>query len=697
MTLSLPEQLQDLVDLPNWVVWKSVMQDDKPKKVPLNPHTGKYASPTNPDTWADYETAAAAAVRMDCTDNRTGGIGLMFGLEPCSYAGAGIDIDDCISPDGKISDMAADIIRIMNSYTEISPSGTGIHILFRLSTPLAEIGKGNRNDTIGLEIYDSRRYLTVTGKVYGEPKFLGERTDELQQVYAKYMAKSEQPKEYKTEPHSTVDTQRAESKLQGTQNTNSEYLTDSQLWDAMFNSKYGRKIRALYDGDCSAYTVTHNDGSIHNDNSAADLALCSYLAWWTHGDIGRVDRMFRQSRLMRTKWDEWHGTQTYGAMTIARAMNNTYEPQEKFGHVHDTQPTIMTSKTVSTKLPTVSGVLAPVTDTGHVHDNNMAATAEWTPPMTSHEYVSELLNADLERFKNFPLVLSGLNNFDEKQGGFVPGMYVLGATPSLGKTTFMSQLCDNMAKQGNFVLFFSLEQSRLEMVTKSLSRLTAQTDMRNAVSSINIRRGNFINNTQRKLFDKAVAKYQEFSKNIAIVEFGFEATVSTIVNTVSGYLRNSMLRPIVIIDYLQILQADKDNQGGRDATECVIRALKRFQIDNSLVMFVISSFNRTNYSARVDYSSFKETGLIEYSCDVLLGMQPTIMAQNSLFIKEKADKEQKSVMRKETSKNPRKVMLSCLKNRYGRKDYSCGFIYDARFDLFVPDETFKDDNDNDNN
>ncbi len=72
------------------------------------------------------------------------------------------------------------------------------------------------------------------------------------------------------------------------------------------------------------------------------------------------------------------------------------------------------------------------------------------------------------------------------------------------------------------------------------------------------------------------------------------------------------------------------------------------------------------------------------------------MAQDGLFIKEKADKEQKAAMRKATRKNPRKVMLSCLKNRYGRKDYSCGFIYDARFDLFVPDETFKDDNENDN-
>ena len=110
-------------------------------------------------------------------------------------------------------------------------------------------------------------------------------------------------------------------------------------------------------------------------------------------------------------------------------------------------------------------------------------------------------------------------------------------------------------------------------------------------------------------------------------------------------------------------------------------------------MFVVSSFNRSNYSAKVDYSSFKETGLIEYSCDVLLGMQPTIMAQDTLFTKEKKDKEQRDIIEKAVKKNPRKVMLTCLKNRYGRKGYSCGFVYDAQFDLFVPDETFKDNDD----
>ena len=710
MSISLPDVLtQDghLMTLPNWVIWKTVIQDGEPKKIPLNPRTGKYASPTNPDTWASYETAIAAAVRMACTDNRTGGIGLMFGLEPCGYVGAGIDIDDCISPDGKISDMAADIIRTMNSYTEISPSGTGIHILFRLCTPLAEIGKRNRNDDIGLEIYDSRRYLTITGKVYGEPKPMGERTDELRQVYAKYMAKSEQPKEYKPElTPPPVDSQRTENNIQGTQSINSEYLTDSQLWEVMFNSKHGREIRALYNGDYSAYTVTRKDGNVHNDNSAADLALCSYLAWWTHSDVGRVDRMFRQSGLMRPKWNELHGTQTYGAMTIAKAMNNTYEPKGYSFCVQEYKPTVMTNKALPIELSTVGGVGIAQS---HSHDTNIAVVPEWMPPMTSREYLSRLYHAELEQFQKSKPAFSGFENLDEKQGGFVPGMYVLGATPSLGKTTFMSQIADNMAKSGNFVLYFSLEQSRLEMVTKSLSRLTAltiqpdgstQIETRNAVSSINIRRGKIngkeFTAAQRENVERAEKEYQKFSENIVIVELGFDATVSDVIEIVSGYVKHLGLRPIVIIDYLQILQPYGERQGSRDATETVIRALKRLQVDNSLVMFVISSFNRANYSTRVDYGSFKETGLVEYSADALFGMQPTVMATDNLFTQEKADKAQRAVIDKALDENPRKVMLKSLKNRYGRMRYSCGFIYDARFDLFVVDTMFenkKDDND----
>ncbi|MBR1438914.1 MAG: hypothetical protein IJ587_10305 [Synergistaceae bacterium] len=672
MVLTITETIRDLKDEQNWVAWKYTEQDGKLKKTPICPRTGKNASPTNPDTWTNLDTAVAFAERNGYFTKNTGGVGFMFGAEPCCYAG--IDIDDCISPDGKLSDMAEDIMRIMNTYTERSVSGKGIHLLFHLCNPLSEIGSRKKDDTLNLEIYDSKRYFVMTGNVYGEERPIAERTEELREVYEKYMRKRESDNKVEKPHHTqTVNTNSVKnSRVQGVKSSRSEDLSDSELWERMFSSEHGREIQALYNGDISGYD---------NDDSRADLAMCSILVWWTHGDAGRVDRMFRQSGLYRDKWER----SDYREWTIGRAMNNdTYCPPEataKVGHVSERTPEQVSTVGGGSDIPsTVADTL----------DN---CSEVWTPPITAYDYVEKgIFASDLEQFQKYPPILSGFSNFDDAQGGFVPGLYIIGAFPSLGKTTFMSQITDNMAMKGNNVLYFSLEQSRLEMVTKSISRLTAQLDkgnkIKNAVSSINIRRGNYVSDIQRELVKKAVEKYQDFSRNITFVECGFDSTVSDIAETVEGYMSHTGLRPCVIIDYLQIVQSGNDKNANREAVECVIRRLKKLQITNNLVMFAISSFNRSNYTTSVDYASFKETGLVEYSADVILGLQPTAMT-NALFMKEKKDKEQRDAIDKALSAIPRKVMLKNLKNRYGKRGYSCGFMYDCRFELFEVDNAFK--------
>ena len=108
------------------------------------------------------------------------------------------------------------------------------------------------------------------------------------------------------------------------------------------------------------------------------------------------------------------------------------------------------------------------------------------------------------------------------------------------------------------------------------------------------------------------------------------------------------------------------------------------------MLFLISSFNRANYTSPADYENFKETGSIEYTADVLWGLQPTIMV-DKLFLADDNKKREKAKQIKEATKaTPRRVMLVNLKNRYGKKDYSCGFIYYPQFDLFEPDSDFKD-------
>ena len=653
MLIVLPKELDELKALPQWVAFKLVVEkgQTQTRKIPLNPRTGTGAKANDASTWATFDEAVAFAERNGYFKNRTGGIGFEF-----ANGYAGVDLDNVILPDGTLKPYAREIVELMNSYTEISVSGKGLHILCKGS--LSDIGTRRKNDELGVEAYSEGRYFTVTGQVYGDVKPIAERTAELKKVYQKYLAKSEK----------TSKPEKGGALVQA-ERVPSEDLSDNELWERMFASAHGSKIRALYNGDISGYTSTHYDGNTYSNPSGADMALCCYLAYWTGNDRARIERMFRQSKLYRDKWER----SDYRERTISEAIRlvPTYIQQVGSYSAKDTS--------VATVEKSSQGVVSRLSE----------SVPEWTPPMTGYDYVdSGALKADLERFQKFPEIHTGFQNFDEAQGGLTSGMYVLGATPGLGKTTFLVQMSDNIAKTGNFVLYFSLEQSRLELTTKSISRLTAQRDIKNAVSAINIRRGQYVSNAQREAVERAIADYQLFSKNVAIVELGLDTTIATIVGIITKFIDNFGLRPVVMIDYLQVVKPDKEKSTTKDAVEYVVGAFKKLQVDNNLVLFLISSFNRQNYLTPVDYESFKETGALEYTCDVLLGLQPQVLT-DELFNSDKKIKEKRDAIDKAISAIPRKVMLKNLKNRFGRKGYACGFTYNPCYDLFVPDMSFK--------
>lgn len=137
--------LDTLKSIPQWVVYNS-------QKIPLNPHTGQSASSTNKDTWSDYDTAVQAVKRYP----QAKGLGFVFTKE----AGiVGVDLDDCILPDGTIDPTKQWIVDHLNSYTEFSPSGKGLHIFV-----FGQIPKALKRSQAGVEIYSYGRYFTVTGK-----------------------------------------------------------------------------------------------------------------------------------------------------------------------------------------------------------------------------------------------------------------------------------------------------------------------------------------------------------------------------------------------------------------------------------------------------------------------------------------------------------------------------------------------------
>lgn len=265
--------------------WRYEQRNGSRTKVPYQPESGERARSNDPSSFTDFETA--------CRAQGYDGIGLGI----FEQIGA-IDLDHCIRKDGTYTPEAFEIVELMHSYTEISPSGEGVHILFRAENFQYDAQQYYMmNHAKGIEVYvagATSKYVTVTGQVCAEYEF-GERSKELETLLKRYMKRPVQ------ERHTLAG------------NAKNAANTDDLLNLAM-HSRSGPKFQRLWAGSCEGYT----------SSSEADLALCRQLAFWTGKDALRMDQMFRQSGLMREKWDRPQAGSTYGQLTIQKAIETCY-------------------------------------------------------------------------------------------------------------------------------------------------------------------------------------------------------------------------------------------------------------------------------------------------------------------------------------------------------------------------------------
>lgn len=613
----------------NWVVWKMVDNPDggKPRKIPFNPRTGKGADQGDSSTWANYRTAREVAETGDYE-----GLGFEFGIEEKPSGYAGIDLDNAINDDGTLKPFAKEIVQIMNSYTEYSPSKKGLHIIFRLNNRLQEGYYKKHND---IECYDFGRFFTMTFDVYGDTKPIEYRDSECQQVREKYLKKSES----KPKPES-----RTQQFLQPIQED-----SDSEVLRKMFNSQNGVKIQALHNGDISGY----------NSHSEADLAFCCHLAYWTHKNARQMDSIIRQSKLYRPKWDEVHdGSRTYGEMTIQKAIDGTpdYVP------------------------PIVYERPSAQSQQDNIQPEQQQPAQPEKKLITDAEYIDSIFEADMKNFQHYSKRKTGFSNLDNKIALY-PALYFLGAISSLGKTTFALQLADNLAEMGEHVLFFAFEQTRFELVSKSLARM-AQPEKEfidSIPTALEIRNGRTCPEIRG-----AVQRFKKISGHKYIIECDFTTDISAIKNTVEAYIKKFGVKPIVFIDYLQLIRSNNPKlTNTKDIIDSNVRALKLLQMRNELVMFVISSLNRQNYMSVVDFESFKESGGIEYTADCVIGLQLAVMNTKLFETDSKATKKRK-VIKAAKTQTPRYIELCILKNRYGVSNESFYFQYYSKWDKFIP-------------
>jgi hypothetical protein len=275
----------ELRALDQWVTWRyQTAKDGKWTKVPYT-EKNLLASSTNPTTWTSIHRAMDAYERGQCD-------GIGFALHPEDDF-VGIDLDHCFDLKARKGEQwAIDIIQKMKSYSEFSPSGEGVRIFVKGTLPNGIAGKKKGN----IEIYSAGRYLTVTGhRLKNVPQTIELRETEINELYEKIFAEKPQAK--------------ATSNGNGAWNP-----SDDELLDKAFDARNGDKLKRLFDGDTEGYPSP----------SEADLALCSLLAFWA-ADGAQLDRLFRRSALMRAKWDEQHGAQTYGERTIEHAFSGRSE------------------------------------------------------------------------------------------------------------------------------------------------------------------------------------------------------------------------------------------------------------------------------------------------------------------------------------------------------------------------------------
>jgi primase-polymerase (primpol)-like protein len=286
---------QEIQLLNQWVVWRFEERNGKLTKVPyMCDGSGKPAKSTDPNTWASCNNARlmmmAAATKYD-------GVGFVVTADD-QYIG--VDLDHVINTEGNIEPWAIDVLNTLNSYTEVTPSGDGLRVWVKGKLPAGRRRRGN------IEMYESGRYFTVTGCMAGHVTTIEERQAEVESVHANYVELKNENEELKIDEPGEIGRNREQS---GAVNIN-----DTELLNKARNAKNG----------AAAFIALYDRGEIGNDHSAADLALCNLLAFWCNGDAVRMDTLFRNSALMREKWNKKHNAdgRTYGELTIARAIGD---------------------------------------------------------------------------------------------------------------------------------------------------------------------------------------------------------------------------------------------------------------------------------------------------------------------------------------------------------------------------------------
>ena len=276
---------------------------------------------------------------------------------------------------------------------------------------------------------------------------------------------------------------------------------------------------------------------------------------------------------------------------------------------------------------------------------------------TSYQYLKDFFEADQVKRMGEPDIKTNFHTLDRTLGGgLYPGLYVLGSISSLGKTALALQMADRIAEQEQPVLFFSLEMGRYELTCRSLTRVFFEQTQNKELTTGHVLRSQYHGDDLYPMpaFQRALEAYRDGpAKHLTLLEGDFDIDVIKLKRQVKDHIYRTGKKPVVMIDYLQVLRPLDMKMNEKQTVDFNIIGLKRMARDIDTPVVVVSSFNRASYNGQAAFEAFKESGSIEYTADVVMAMQ----------LRGKSDKDDTNELK---NRDPRPLELVILKNRRGK-------------------------------
>lgn len=654
---------QEMKDIPQWFMWKAIdsgRSDGKLSKYPTDINGNKI-------TWNNTDELYTFNEVRNAYESSNQFDGISFNVAGSRLVIIDIDLENDENGQPILTEKEKPFLNA--GYVEKSVSGRGYHVVLKGDLPTSLQNSKNVYDEYDnkLEVFYNTGFIAVTGDIYENHSLID--NVEISEQFINYLSKNYKDKNADSP---TIHLEGYTEQSTNLDNFIPPKVNTSEALNLWINT--GGKTLKNRNVDKMALWRREDEAmqKYGNDKSEASYAIVYELAYFMWDNPVGLHSLIVNNRF----WNEQDNYMINKDKRLKRDIQKAINKRKRSGKLYQ-RPASQNigNQAASNKIESEE-------------EKRRKSMLEQYKGANARDNIDDFIDG-INNKTNTPPTSTGFPLFDEVlSGGMREGLTVIGAISSLGKTTMAQQIADNVAQSGRDVLFISLEMARSELMSKSISRETLlevlenDGDIRNAKTSIGITDASKHKNYSRdekQLINTAIKRYDEYAGHIYIVEAFGQIGFQDVRELVKIHHENTGKAPIVVIDYLQIMKPDDPRATDKSNTDKAVNGLKQISRDFKTTIIAISSLNRESYNRPMSLTAFKESGAIEYSSDVLIGLDFTKMLDNA----NEMDFEE------EKDKVPRNITLTILKNRNGRTGKRINYLYDPRFNYFEEDDYYK--------